>query len=231
MIDKEAATDIKIAAVISIPRIGWNDHWGCVQNALGVFKIPVRRAIGVFWGQCMQNLLESCVADGLDWVITLDYDTMFTKLHLDRMFGHFGEHPEIDALSALQNRRQKDGALLTIPGVDKVTVTGEPIRINTSHFGLTLLRLDALRDVPKPWFKAVPDDKGEWGEGRTDSDIWFWRQWLEAGKTVYVAPDVRVGHLELMVTEFDENCKVRHIHVNEWQKRETKVSNATCNSA
>ena len=211
---------IKIAAVMSIPRVGWNDAWGCAFNSLLPFKIPIRRFNGAFWGQCMQRAIDGCVADGLDWVLTIDYDTMFTSKDLDTLIKWLGTRPDIDAIASFQARRGgHDFPLMGVKGKTTAEWTGEPLPVDTAHFGLTLIRLDALKDIPKPWFASTPGPDGGWDEGRVDDDIYFWNKWKEHGKTVYVAPDCRVGHLQLMVSEFDENLECRHIHVTDWWDR------------
>ena len=205
---------------MSIPRIGWNDCWGSVLEALSPFKIPCMRFTGAFWGQCMQRALEQCVADDLDWILTIDYDSMFTSKHLDAMFAHFGQNPKIDALAALQCRRTEGFPLMTVMGSKEVEVkAGEPILVTTAHFGLTLLRVERLKQLEKPWLWAKPDDEGSWGDNRLDDDIWFWHQWRKSGGTIYVAPDVRIGHLEVMVSQFTPDMKAEHIHVNEWRNQ------------
>lgn len=215
--------DLKICAVTSIPRVGWNDHWGCVIDALRPLRIPLRRFTGAFWGQCMQNVLEGCVEDGIDWVLTLDYDTMFTAEQLDRLLGWFGESPHIDAIAALQCRRSAKTPLMTIKGQRGVETDFTPIKVDTAHFGMTLIRLDALKEIPKPWFKSVPGPDGTWThDDRLDEDIWFWHQWREHGKTVYIAPDVRVGHLELMVSQFDDSIEAQHYYVKDWLRANSK---------
>lgn len=211
---------IKIAALMSLPRVGWNDAWGQVFEALRPFNIPVRRFSGVFWGQCMQRAIESCLEDNLDWALCIDYDTMFTAQHLDQLMGEFGSNADIDALAAMQSRRSKAYPLMTIAGETSCAATIKPIKVTTAHFGLTLLRLDAMKDVAKPWFFAKPDEDGEWGDKRLDDDIWFWHQWRLAGKTIHVSTNVRVGHLELMVTDFDSNLDHRVSSVCEWRNRE-----------
>ena len=166
----------------------------------------------------MQDGLEDMQKKGVDWVLCLDYDTVFTKYHVDTLMGHLGDNPEIDAVAALQTRRRHKEPLLSIDGgATSVAVDGRPIKVETAHFGLTLLRTECLADVEKPWFNAVPNDAGEWGDGRIDDDIWFWRQWSKAGKTLYVAPDVRIGHLEMMVSQFDKNMVHELITMPEWR--------------
>lgn len=217
-----SAQTIKIRAVMSVPRIGWNDAWMSINKALNPLKIPVETFNGVFWGQCMQRAFEKCLADGVDWILCIDYDSMITAQHVDTLLGHLGDNPEIDAVAALQCRRgNEESPLLTMMGKkggDLVEIDGRPVKVTTAHFGLTLIRTECLHDVKKPWFFTQPDSKGEYGADRLDDDIWFWHQWRLAGKTIYVAPDVRIGHLQLMVSEFDEHMQPRHVHVTDWRK-------------
>ena len=209
----------KIKGVMSLPRVGWNDAWHSIASALRPLSIPVDTFNGVFWGQCMQRAFQDALRDGIDWILAIDYDSMITAGHVADLLRIVSEHPEIDALAPLQSRRGNESApLMTIAGTKEVEVTGEPIKVATAHFGLTLIRTEALRDVAKPWFKSEPDANGEWTDDKFDDDIWFWHQWRKAGKNIYIAPDVRIGHLQLMVSEFDEDLNPRHVHVNEWRK-------------
>lgn len=214
----ETTQSIKIKAVCSVPRIGWNDSWQTITDSLRPFGIPIETFNGVFWGQCMQRAFEQCLADGVDWILTLDYDSLIVPQHVNDMLDLMGRHSEIDALAAFQMRRGQDYPLMTIAGQTELATTGEPVKVHSAHFGLTLIRVEALKSLPKPWFKSEPDANGEWSADRLDDDIWFWHQWRKAGKTIYVAPDVRIGHLELMVSDFDENLQPRHTHISEWRK-------------
>jgi hypothetical protein len=210
---------LRIKGMMSLPRVGWNDAWHSISSALRPYSIPVETFNGVFWGQCMQRAFQNALADSVDWLLCLDYDSMITTRHVGDLLKIVSERPDIDALAALQSRRGSEEApLMVIPGTTQLEVTGEPIKVATAHFGLTLIRVEALKDVAKPWFKSEPDSNGEWGDGRFDDDIWFWHQWRKAGKNIYVAPDVRIGHLQLMVSEFDDDMKMRHVHVQEWRE-------------
>lgn len=72
-----------------------------------------------------------------------------------------------------------------------------------------------------PWFKSEPGPNGSWRhEDCLHEDIWFWHQWKKAGKTLYLAPDVRVGQLEMTVVEFDEDMRAQRLRINDWMKRE-----------
>jgi len=212
-----SSESVKICALMSCPRLGFNDFWGGAMNALRPWGIPIRRFTGAFWGQCLQNGLEELIEEGIDWALTLDYDTLFTSEDFDKLIGHFGQNPEIDAIAALQPKRSEGTPLMTRKGARDVEVTGAPIKVDSAHFGLTLIRLERLKDIPKPWFVGRPGPDGTWtSDERLDPDIWFWHQWRENGRSLYVAPDVRVGHLEMLVSQFNEDMQQEHISVKEW---------------
>ena len=217
--------NIRICALMSIPRVGWNDNWGSILEALRPFGIPVHRFTGVFWGQCMQRGFETCLRNKVDWILTIDYDSIFMPEHVDRLMAVFGQNAEIDALCATQSRRQKAFPLATVAEAPRdedgnavVECDGSPILVTTAHFGLTLLRADALRKVEKPYFYGEPDENGGWGEGRLDDDIWFWHQWRKAGNNIYMDPLNRIGHLELMVSDFDADLQHRLTTVPQWRR-------------
>lgn len=210
--------DIKIQAVMSIPRYGSLAARGIIQTALGAFNIPLVTSQGVFWGQCMQRFLEEAVEAGIDWVLTIDYDSVFSAQQLDALIGTFGANSHIDALSALQVRRDGDKPLMTCGGSEEIQTDMSPILVTTSHFGLTLIRVAELPSVKKPWFKSEPEADGTWGDERLDDDIWFWHQWRLAGKTIYVDPRVRIGHVEECVSWFDEQLNVQRSSVPKWRE-------------
>lgn len=210
---------IKVVAVMSLPRVSFTDHWGHTIDALSKFNIPIWRSTGVFWGQCMQRLFEKALASGLDWILTIDYDTVFTQEQLDHLIGTFGRNKKIDALCAIQARRKGGTVLAVRKGNTELPIDGGPQQIDTGHFGLTLIRVDALKDLPKPWFASKPDESGGWDEGRIDDDIWFWHQWRENKRTLYMDTGCKVGHLEICAHDFDDNYDHELITVPEWRER------------
>lgn len=220
----EEFADIKIVALMSVPLCGWNPHYGLAGEALKSFGIPLRLAFGAYWHQGMSNLFEDCRDEGIDWILTLDYDSLFVAEHLDRLLGVFGARSDIDALAALQCKRGGDEVPLLTTGTTEVEITGDPIRVKTAHFGMTLLRVDALKRVPMPWFKSVPGEGGSYRNlDRVDADIFFWHEWERAANTAYVDPRCVIGHLQAMVADFDENYKVRHRHWPAWRKAQRGV--------
>ena len=222
----------KITAVLSCPRVGWNDFWGEAISALSPLGIPLRRFMGAFWDQCMQNALEDMIAEDNDFIVTLDYDSIILAKDVERLLEQIIGNDDIDAISSLQLQRSSQKLMLTGAKTEKnplgsdraINITeGKPFKVKTAHFGLTVLRVDALRDLPKPWFLHVPDSKGGYrGDDRVDADIYFWHKWAANDRTLYVDPQVNPGHLEVVVSEFDEDLKPRYLSVKEWRANQEK---------
>jgi hypothetical protein len=219
--------DMKVRAIMGLPRVGWNDSWLSISEALRPLNIPIETHTGCFWGQNVQKGMQRALDDGIDWLLTLDYDSMILPIHVARLVNILATHPEIDAIAALQMRRGIEMPLMGVTGQTEIDITPEPVQVHTAHFGLTLLRTECLRTMTKPWLHAVPDENGEWGEGRRDDDITFWDKWRAAGHTIYVAPDVRIGHLELVVSEYDDDMKPVHRHITEWWNKHSRAGHCT----
>jgi len=204
----EALKDFRVVAAMSVPRLGFMANFFCAFQGLRPNRIPIRKHEGAFWGQCLERCMgEILEQDAPDAILTLDYDTIFTAEDVWELKRLMIEHPEADAIAALQSARTRPLPLMTIRDTDGRTVRqvrrelmdAELLRVSTAHFGLTLIRADKLAALPHPWFKGEPDAEGHWSDQRTDADIWFWRQWEAAGNTLYSANRVPIGHAELMI--------------------------------
>lgn len=212
---------VRLRAFMTVPRYIAASSRVIIESALKPLGITIVQSEGVFYGQNMQRMFEAAIADDLDWILTVDSDSCFTTKQVSTLFDEFARHPEADAMAALQCRRGRPFPLLTIPEANQkkeIEVDRNvPIKVATAHFGLTLIRVSDLNDVPKPWFKCEPDGRGEWGDDRLDDDIWFWHQWRLAGKTIYVTPKSSIGHLEEMVVYFDDHLQPQHMYVPAWR--------------
>lgn len=211
---------ITVAAVMTAPRYVNANCRNVIQIALQQLKIPLTVSGGVYYGQCMQMMLEQLAASECEYVITIDGDTMFKPSQLQRLLNIICQEEYIDAIVALQVRRGKPTMLGTCEGKKQFEWDGQPVRLTTAHFGLTVLRMDKLRQTPKPWFFCQPDEKGEWSDDRIDSDVWFWRQWEKAGNSLYLDPGCRIGHMEEMVAIYDAKLNPTHVYPNDWLKEE-----------
>jgi predicted SAM-dependent methyltransferase len=206
---KPAVSEMKVSASMSVPRLAFMDNFGCCFDALVPLGIRLRRQGGAFWGQALTKCLEMILEkDQPDAILTLDYDTIFTKTNVARLIELMMAHPEADAIAALQSSRHLPTALFTVLDEDGKALGRIPLelmspdltKIATAHFGLTLIRADKLRSLPKPWFHSVPDEDGGWADDKKiDEDVNFWRKWNLAGNTLFLANRVTIGHAELMV--------------------------------
>jgi len=109
------------------------------------------------------------------------------------------------------------GASRAIVGRDEFSA--ELVRAKTAHFGLTLIKASAVQDLPRPWFYGQPDADGRWGDKRVDDDIAFWYAWRDAGKSLYIASRVAIGHAELMIRWPDRDMSAMYQHPTEFSDR------------
>ena len=216
--------EAKIAAIMTAPRCEPVFARNCIDRALRALGIHLTVSGGVFYGQCMQAMLEKLIAQGIDLAVTVDFDSIFTANQLKRLLTYVMTVDEIDAITGMQVRRGKKAMLGTIPGGEiidnetrQVIWDGNPILGTTAHFGLTVLDLHKLAPMPKPWFASKPCEDGTWGDDKVDDDVWFWLRWKEAGNTVYFDPGVRLGHLEEMVVVHDQHMQPQHIYPQQWE--------------
>jgi len=199
---------LKISAIMSVPRLGFMDNFTCAYHAMLGMGIPFRTFTGAYWGQCLQRAMQMQVDEGFDAILTLDYDSVFTRDALQRLVDTFEAHPEIDALAPVECHRSLAQPLMTIEGEDGNLMPKVPterffnsdlLKIRTAHFGLTLIRVEALKKMPLPWFWGQPGLDGKWGDGKVDDDIYFWLEWKKAGNSLYLANRVVIGHEELTI--------------------------------
>lgn len=211
--------EVKVCAFMTAPR--YENTWArnYIEIALQGAKVPLFVSGGVFYGQCMQMMFEQAIDQGCEIGITVDFDSVFTKEHVQRLVSIIAFDDKIDALCAMQARRGAKTPLCTIGGKTQVEFDGSPIQVTTAHFGLTAIKMDVLKQVPKPWFHSQPDRDGRWNEGKIDDDIWFWKQWMEAKRSIYMDPGCRIGHMEEMIVQFDEvdgEYKANHYYPKDW---------------
>jgi len=198
-------TDMR--ACMTMPRLAWTDNMFCVSQACTQLGIPVQNSIGVFYGQGMQRLFEQCAANhDLKWVVTIDYDSIFDWKDIVCL-RQIAEENDLDAIAPMQAGRERNVALFnTVQGdgnvrpVTRADLSATWFPVSTMHFGLTLIRVDKLRTLPKPWFVSKPAEDGTWREGRIDDDIWFWKQAREANWKIGISPKVHIGHIECMIS-------------------------------
>jgi hypothetical protein len=216
----------KIAAVMSVPRLIFNDNMFSAMQGFLPLGIQLYRSTGVFWAQCLTRIIERHLNDGTEWIFTLDYDTWFLPAHVERLCQLMAENPEADAIIPLQTKREDELPMAgLVDGDDKPRVAVDMreflsplVPCKTGHFGLTLFRVAALKKLKKPWFMPKPDPRGGWDEGRLDEDIFFWHNFAASGCRAFLATGVRIVHLQLMGTfpgPVEENFKPVHCYMSD----------------
>lgn len=217
----------KIVALMSCPRLGWTDNFRCAQSVFMSLGIGMLVDSGVFWGQGLSRLMKLCADKGIQYVVTLDYDSIFTREHVARLYQLMNENPDIDAIVPVQVKRESNSSMFTMRrdsdelellDTAKAEEFMKPLTlIVTGHFGLTIIRTSSLAKLHKPWFKSEPDVNGEWEQGHIDEDIYFWLNGFSVGWKVCLANEVRIGHLQRIITWPKSDFTPQFQYISGWQ--------------
>lgn len=206
----DTQVDVRVEAIYSMPRLGFTSNFFAWAQALMPLGIRPTLGTGAFWDQVNTRVMEQFI-DKAEYLLTIDYDTFFTKEDLEHLFA-LALTFQTDAITGLQCKREDGRPMLTLKGTlenppdDGTTMVprswfGEPVQeVDSAHFGCTVISTAALKRCRRPWFWSKPDPAGSWNDGRLDPDIYFWRNWRESGNRVYVTPRVVLGHGEYVVT-------------------------------
>lgn len=209
----------RVAALASVPRLGFQAHMRASEQAFADPRIPILRESGcVFWEMTMQNGFNSLIKAGADYIITTDYDSIFTNEDVKELLRLIVRYPEADAIAAWQASRWKDhSALAGVRTRDGQWGGGVPVedmkrldltRVDNTVYGLTIIKTSAIQKMPKPWFVNIPNADGEWETGKHDADSYFWWKFREAGNALYMANRVRIGHLHEDVLWVDNDFQL-----------------------
>lgn len=202
--------DIRVEAVLSMPRLGFTSNFFAWAQALMPLGIRPTMGTGAFWDQVNTRVMEQFI-DSCEYILTIDYDTFFTKADIEQLFA-LALTFQTDALTGLQCKREDGRPMLTLKGgLENPPADGtaqvprewfaEPVQeVDTAHFGCTIISTAALKRNRKPWFWSRPGPDNSWNEGRLDPDIWWWKNWRESGNRVFITPRVILGHGEYVVT-------------------------------
>lgn len=227
--------EVKVAALMSCPRLGFTDNFFCIAQALAPHGISPIKYTGAFFGQCLQNCMED-VIDSSDVILTFDYDTIFTAKTVEALLTLL-MYSGLDGIAPLQTKREANTVMFALPGISPEQRTEVPEdwfdkpvrRVETAHFGCTFIRTEALKRVPKPWFLAQASERGDFRGGHIDEDIAFWKAWAKAGNSMGIATNVSVGHAELMITwpsRTDPAGKVQQHCTQFWNQNRTPPEGA-----
>lgn len=216
-----------VGMLMSMPRIAFTANMLSTLRVIHDLGTPIIGMTGCFWGQCLERIMEQALRDmpHLKYVLTVDYDSVFATDQV-RIMRRLADAQPCDAVFPIQCKRDAPHAMQTVLDEHGRPVASMPysevrkplLRCYTGHFGLTLIRIDALKKLPKPWFLETPDEHGGWGEGHVDPDIHFWKQWQAAGNTLYQANRVKIGHAQQVITWPDQQWRSQHQYFDEWER-------------
>lgn len=200
---------MKIQAIASVPRDwGFRLHWHCQREALFPLGLMPQEYGGAFWNESLEALIENACDADYDYILTLDFDTIFDRSHVEKLIDLARRYPEADAIVPWQIKRDSTDRIFGVRRedgtfrrrFDEAEFEVELLPIDTGHFGLSLIRCAALDGLPRPLLQAVPDANGQWGPECVQSDIYFWNQLRAHERKVFLATQVRVGHLQQVIT-------------------------------
>jgi len=205
--------ELRVEAAFSVPRLTFSDNFFCTAQALLPLGIRPTKFTGAFWEACLDRVLIDMV-ERTDWILVIDYDSVFEADTVQRLMTA-AMVSGYDAVAPLQTKRDEGMPMFTPEGHDgSIGLVKLPNTwfesiiqpVDTAHFGCTLIRSEALKRTPAPWFLGTPRPDGHWGDAppgepnRIDPDIHFWRQFKKAGNTLGIAPQIAIGHAELKFT-------------------------------
>jgi len=215
-----------IHAMMSLPRVSWTETMGNVYQAVAGLEIPFTKSTGVFWSQSLQRMMQGILEkpDCPKYILTIDFDSIFDQRDIIRLWQIMEDNPDIFALCPLQIGRDRDAVLMTVLDENRKPMREAPVEwfrrealdIGHGHFGLTLIRTEMLRKMSLPWFVGQPNANGEWGEGRIDDDIYFWKKAAAQGLRICASPKVRIGHLQLVISWPDDALRTVHQYVGKF---------------
>ena len=193
-----------VTFVMQMPRLAFTDNMFSLQNATYDLGIYGNRHGGAFWEQGIENLIEDAIEKKFKYVLSIDYDTFYTSYQIIDLYELMEANPDIDVLFPLQARRgnkypmagyfQDDfGHMVKVAKGDFVNGV---VPCDTGHFGLTMIRLESLKRLKKPWFQSTTNKENNWRRKHKDADVNFWIKCKDEGFKTALA-EVWIGHLEL----------------------------------
>lgn len=220
----------KTVALMSLPRLAWTCNMFSALEVAVARQLQFDKLEGCFWSQCLSRVIQTHIDGGAEWLWLTDYDSVYNVSQFDALCRLMLEHPEADAIAPLQCKRDDDFLLMGFVDADgnplksgsKVTIDHfkpDVIRASWAHFGGTLIRTSAIRRMAKPWFVEVPNADGEWGEGRTDADMYFWKNFAASGNRLFIAPHVVLLHAQVMYTAPNRELKPQHVYPKEYNEK------------
>lgn len=214
---RECVDGLGVEAVLSTGRISYSLTQANVATACQDLGISCTRVTSAYYEKTLERVFDGLIKNGRKWALCIDGDSVFTPEDVARLCLLAKQNPNAAAIIPIQAKRGGKGVLVS------VTEEGSPelgvadlVPATQGHFGLTLVNLDVVKRMPKPWFAHEPDENGGWGDGAIDADVAFWRHLVKLGAPVYAAARVVIGHIEEVVSWPDHRFETRYQQYGDW---------------
>ena len=196
-----------VAGVITVnPRVTFAvTQRNLMESLIRLSGFPVECDMSPYWEQSIQRAIVRALKHGRKYLLFFDGDSAWDTNDLLDLYRIIEANPYMDAIMPVQADRNSVKPLchdwlrghFGIDYDNKAPIT----QIPHGHFGLTLIRSEAFKRMPKPWFQGIPGRTGEWEleDGKRDPDTYFWMKFNECGLKAFRANYTVVGHMELHV--------------------------------
>jgi hypothetical protein len=213
-----------LGVAMSVPRYMPTLNARCVFDTVSELGCMMKIGQGAYWHKVLTEQMQSIIdRPGCNYVLTVDYDSVFTTGDVLELYRLMEAVPALDAVAGVQSKRGNGGVLMTPLDSDTAYLESHACNltlVNSAHFGLTLFRAETLRNMPHPWMHGQPDlDTGLWGVGDAiDHDMDFWRRFKSHGYRVALANKVRVGHVEELIAWTASDFRTIHQTAGEYSR-------------
>lgn len=161
-----------------------------IVHALGSVKVPFLFDLVslTYLPEARQRLVDNAIKTGASHLLMIDADMTFPHDTIPRLAAH---QKPIVGVSYAERRFTPEGDRMSVEAPLDGVLQTEPYKVASVGGGVLLLDLDALKDLPSPWFDCQRLDDGKFlGE-----DTYFCRKARKHGFDVWCDPSIEVGHV------------------------------------
>lgn len=150
---------------------------------------------GTYLHRMREKLMKAAVDSDATHLMFIDSDVIFPPDGMEQLLRQ--QKTVIGGTYRLKNPTQKIAAHKPLgteygPGREmKLSDTPKGTHeVRAIPTGFMLVDLNAVRNIPQPWFDFSPNDDSFMGE-----DVWFCEKLREHGHQIFLDPTIPIGHL------------------------------------
>jgi predicted SAM-dependent methyltransferase len=219
-----------VAMVLSTNRLGFTDLYPCVTKLSHAYGWPLYQWGGDNWEKALTGTIKGAIAEvNPDYILTLDFDSVFEPTEIAAMVDWMQQHPEVMAAWPVQAHRHQNLPLGYAPAAGATNFynfakdnpwQGEFTPYGSGHFGCTIIRRQVFDAMEQPWFAGIPTTTPtgvEWNRSSLDNDLSFWISMQAHGMLFGQLNNFQIGHMELAV-KWVAGDKIIWQQINLWRK-------------